>query len=51
VLTVVTRIDMPAKDIEVTGEGFAPTDDQVSEEQNRRREFLDFVSPKLASLP
>jgi hypothetical protein len=49
--TVVIRIDMPAKGIEITGEGFAPTDDQISEEQNRRQEFLDYVSPKLASLP
>ena len=50
-LTVVIRIDMPAKGIEVTEEGVAPTDDQASEEQNRRQEFLDFISPKLASLP
>jgi hypothetical protein len=27
--TVVIRIDMPAKGIEITGEGFAPTDDQI----------------------
>jgi hypothetical protein len=48
---VVIRIDMPPKSIEVQGAGFAPTDDQVSEEQDRRQEFLDFVAPKLAFLP
>src|SRR5262245_11950022 len=49
--TIVIRIDMPPKGIEVTGEGSAPTDDQMREEKQARQAFLDFVVPKLASLP
>jgi hypothetical protein len=49
--TVVIRIDMPSKGVlEVTGEGSAPTDDQMAEERRARQEFLDAVSPTLASL-
>lgn len=49
--TIVIRIDMPAKGIEVTADGSAPTDDQMGEEGKARQEFLDFVVPKLASIP
>ena len=49
--TIVIRIDMPPKGIEITGDGAAPTDDQMREEEKARQEFLNFVGPKLASLP
>jgi hypothetical protein len=49
--TVVIQVDTPSIGIEVTGEGSAPTDDQMKEEQEARQAFLDFVSEKLASLP
>jgi hypothetical protein len=48
--TVVIRIDMPAKGSGVTGTGSSPTDEQMKEELAARKEFLDFVEPKLASL-
>src|SRR6266511_6053204 len=50
--TVAIRIDMPPKGIlEVTGDGSAPTDEQMREELEDRQEFLDAVVPTLASLP
>src|SRR5213593_4104141 len=49
--TIVIRIDMPPKGIEVTGEGSSPTDAQMKAEAKARQHFLDFVEPKLAALP
>ena len=50
--TVVIRIDMPPKGVlEVTGQGSNPTDEQMREEKQARQEFLDAVTPTLASLP
>jgi hypothetical protein len=48
--TVLIRIDMPAVGSAVTGTGSSPTDDQMKEELQARKEFLDFVEPKLAAL-
>jgi hypothetical protein len=50
--TVAIRIDMPPRGVlEETGDGSAPTDEQMKEEQEVRKEFLDRVGPLLASLP
>jgi hypothetical protein len=45
------RIDVPPTGIEVTGDGTSPTDEEMAEEKAARQEFLDRVSPTLASLP
>jgi hypothetical protein len=49
--TVVIRIDMPPRGIEVTGEGSSPTDEEMDEEKQARQEFIDAIAPTLASLP
>ena len=50
--TAVIRIDMPPKGVlETTGQGSAPTDEQMAEEQRARQAFLDAVTPALAALP
>jgi hypothetical protein len=50
--TVVIRIDLPPRGVlEVTGQGSNPTDDEMREEKQYRQEFLDAVTPVLASLP
>ncbi|MEA2450661.1 MAG: hypothetical protein QOG63_2593 [Thermoleophilaceae bacterium] len=48
--TYAIRIDMPPKGIEATGEGSSPTDAEMAGEQEARQEFMDLVSPELASL-
>ena len=45
------RIDVPPTGIEVTGDGTSPSDEEMAEELAARQEFLDRVSPTLASLP
>jgi len=49
--TVVIRVDMPPKgELEVSGQGTSPTDEQMKEESQIRQEFLEHVSPQLAAL-
>jgi len=49
---VVIRIEMPPQgELETSGDGSSPTDEQMAEESQFRQDFLDFVSPQLASLP
>ena len=49
---VAFRINVPPKGVlEVTGQGSSPTDDQMAEEMRARQEFLEAVTPTLASLP
>ena len=47
---VVYRIEMPARGSGIAGTGFSPTDEQMKEETAARKEFLEFVEPKLTSL-
>ena len=47
----VIRLEAAPTGNEVSGEGTNPTDEQMKEEQDARRRFLDFVEPKLAELP
>lgn len=50
--TVVIQIEMPPKgQLEVSGGGSSPTEDQMNEETQIRQDFMDFVSPQLALLP
>ncbi len=41
----------PTGELEISGDGTAPTDAQAEEESRVRQEFLDLVAPYLASLP
>ena len=49
---LLVKIDAPPQgELETSGDGTNPTDDQMAEEQRFRRSFLDGVSPYLESLP
>ena len=41
----------PTGELETTGDGTSPTQDQMDEEMKARRDFVDIVSPYLKSLP
>lgn len=50
--TAVIRIDMPPQGtLELSGQGSNPTDEQMAEEMEARKAFLDAVTPALAALP
>src|SRR3954470_15162590 len=49
---LLVKIDAPPQgELETSGNGTNPTDDQMAEEQRIRQSFLDGVSPYLESLP
>jgi hypothetical protein len=49
---LLVKIDAPPQgELEISGNGTNPTDDQMAEEQRIRQSFLDAVSPYLESLP
>jgi hypothetical protein len=49
---LVVKIDAPPQgELETSGNGTSPTDDQMAEEQRYRQGFVDGVSPYLESLP
>ena len=49
---LIVRIDAPPQgELETSGNGTSPTDEQMAEEQRIRQSFLDGVSPYLESLP
>lgn len=49
---LVVKIDAPPQgELETSGDGTNPTDDQMAEEQRFRQSFLDGISPYLESLP
>ena len=49
---LIVRIDAPPQgELETSGNGTSPTDEQMAEEQRIRQGFLDGVSPYLESLP
>jgi hypothetical protein len=49
---LLVKIDAPPQgELETSGDGTNPTDDQMAEEQRFRQSFLDGVSPYLESLP
>jgi hypothetical protein len=49
---LLVKIDAPPQgELETSGNGSNPTDDQMAEEQRYRQEFLGGVSPYLESLP
>lgn len=49
--SVVIRIDLPPKgELETSGDGSSPTDDQMAEEQQIRQDFIDRISPQLTAL-
>jgi hypothetical protein len=41
----------PTGELEISGNGSSPTDDQMAEELQARQTFLDIVSPYLETLP
>ncbi len=50
--TMAITIDLPpVGELETSGDGSSPTDAQMGEEMQARQNFLDLVSPYLASLP
>lgn len=49
--TQIIRIDAKPTGIEITGEGTAPTDEQMKAELKARDTFVDKLSPLLAELP
>ena len=49
---LIVKIDAPPQgELETSGNGSNPTDDQMAEEQRFRQSFLDGVSPYLESIP
>ena len=50
--TLTISIDLPPTgELEISGNGSSPTDDQMAEELRARQKFLDIVSPYLETLP
>ena len=49
--TVAIRVDMPPRgELEVSGQGSSPTDEQMKEESQIRQEFVEHASTQLAPL-
>jgi hypothetical protein len=52
VATLAITIDLPAAgELEATGDGTSPTQDQMDQETQARQNFTDLISPYLKSLP
>lgn len=49
--TMVIRLEQPPKgELELSGQGSSPTDEQMNEETQIRQDFIDHVSPQLVAL-
>jgi hypothetical protein len=52
VSTLAITIDLPpGGELETTGDGTSPTQDQMDQETQARQNFIDVISPYLKSLP